>query len=34
MNRTWQLVGITSGGLALGLALGLLYAWVLAPVHS
>ena len=33
MNRTRQLVGITLGGLALGLALGLLYAWVLAPVQ-
>jgi hypothetical protein len=33
VNRTWQLVGITLGGLALGLALGLLYAWVLAPVQ-
>jgi hypothetical protein len=33
VKRTWQLVGITLGGLGLGLALGLLYAWVLAPVQ-
>lgn len=32
MRPTWQGVGVMLGGLALGLALGLFYAWVLAPV--
>jgi len=32
VRPAWQVVGITLVGLALGLALGLLYAWVLAPV--